>query len=153
MKRQALVSFLCGLVFAVGLGVSGMTLPSKVIGFLDVAGAWDASLAFVMAGAVGVHMALYRLILRRRSPLLAERFALLTRQDIDWPLLVGAAIFGVGWGLGGYCPGPGLTSLGSGAYAALLFVSAMLVGMALFRGFDALRSARKQTASAGGART
>jgi uncharacterized membrane protein YedE/YeeE len=153
VKRQALVSFLCGLVFAVGLGVSGMTQPSKVIGFLDVAGAWDASLALVMAGAVGVHMALYRLILRRRSPLLAERFALLTRNDIDGPLVVGAAIFGVGWGLAGYCPGPALASLGSGATSALVFVAAMLAGMALFRGVDALRPARKENAPAGGVRT
>jgi uncharacterized membrane protein YedE/YeeE len=139
MKRQALISFASGLVFAVGLGVSGMTRPSKVIGFLDIAGAWDASLAFVMVGAIAVHMALYRVIVRRRSPLIAEKFALLTKKDIDWPLVAGAAIFGAGWGLAGYCPGPALTALGSGAPAAMLFVAAMLVGMALFRAYDALQ--------------
>src|SRR6185295_7370618 len=99
----------------VGLAVSGMTRPSKVVGFLDVFGAWDASLAFVMVGAIGVHAVLQRVIARRGSPLFEDRFHLPTRRDVDARLLAGAAVFGVGWGLGGFCPGPGLVAAASGA--------------------------------------
>lgn len=140
MTRQAAVALISGLVFALGLGVAGMTLPGKVLGFLDVAGDWDPSLAFVMIGAIGVHMAFYRLILRRRSPLFADRFWLPTLQAVDRPLVVGAAIFGVGWGLAGYCPGPALATAGTGAPAALLFAASMLGGMALHRAWEARRA-------------
>lgn len=127
--KKTLSALAAGALFGVGLGVSGMTQPSKVMGFLDVAGHWDPSLAFVMIGAIAVHFVLFRLIARRRSPLLDDRFHLPTRKDLDAKLVLGAAIFGVGWGLGGFCPGPGLVSSASGATTALVFVGAMLAGM------------------------
>lgn len=108
-----------------------MTLPSKVVGFLDLAGAWDASLAFVMIGAIAVHFVLYRVIARRRSPLFDASFHLPTRKDIDRRLVAGAALFGVGWGLGGFCPGPGLVSAGAGSLNAIVFVVGMTLGMLL----------------------
>lgn len=123
------VAFFCGLLFALGLGVSGMTRPQKVLAFLDVGGDWDPSLAAVMAGAVAVHAVLLRVILRRRRPLLASQFVLPARRDLDAALLGGAAIFGVGWGLAGLCPGPAITALASGRPLAVAFVAAMLVGM------------------------
>jgi uncharacterized protein len=127
--RSLVAAFVSGVLFAVGLAVSGMTKPSKVIGFLDVFGEWDASLAFVMMGAIAVHLAAGRLILRRRSPLFERSFHLPTRKDIDRRLVVGAAVFGVGWGLGGFCPGPALVTAASGAAAALVFVVGMIAGM------------------------
>lgn len=124
-------SFSAGVLFAIGLGVSGMTKPSKVTGFLDLFGAWDASLALVMVGAIAVHFVLYRVITRRPAPLFDIRFHLPTRNDLDARLLIGAALFGIGWALGGYCPGPGLVSAASGAPHALVFVLSMAVGMKL----------------------
>lgn len=129
--KPSAAALLSGLLFGVGLGVSGMTLPSKVVGFLDVTGAWDASLAFVMMGAIAVHAVLYRLVRRRGSPLFDGVFHVPTRRELDGRLLLGAALFGVGWGLGGFCPGPALVSAASGAGAAILFVVAMLAGMLL----------------------
>ena len=122
-------AFLGGLLFALGLGVSGMTDANKVIGFLNLAGKWDPSLAFVMVGAIGTHLALYRLILRRNSPLFGEQFHIPTARDITPKLVVGAALFGVGWGLGGFCPGPGLVSLAGFGSSASIFVVCMLAGM------------------------
>jgi len=122
-------AFLCGLVFALGLGLGGMTQPSKVVGFLDITGAWDPSLAFVMGGALATHALLRRWIVARPAPLLASSFALPTKTDVDRRLLSGAAIFGVGWGLAGFCPGPAIVAAGSGASTALVFVPAMLAGM------------------------
>lgn len=130
MKSLA-ASFSSGVLFAVGLGVSGMTKPSKVVGFLDLFGAWDASLAFVMIGAIAVYLALYRVIIKRRAPLFETRFHLPTRKDLDGRLVLGAATFGVGWALGGYCPGPGLVTAASGALPAIAFVVSMAVGMKL----------------------
>jgi uncharacterized membrane protein YedE/YeeE len=118
-----------GALFGVGLAISGMTKPSKVVGFLDLFGAWDASLAFVMIGAIAVHLLAHRGLARRRSPLFDTRFHLPTRKDIDKRLVLGAAIFGVGWALAGFCPGPGLVSAAGGASAALVFVAAMTAGM------------------------
>ena len=128
MKRNA-AAFGAGALFAVGLTVSGMTRPAKVVGFLDLAGDWDASLAFVMMGAIAVHFVAYRLVLRRPAPLFDGSFHLPTRRDIDLRLVLGAAVFGVGWGLGGYCPGPGLVSAAAGALGAVVFVVGMTVGM------------------------
>lgn len=130
-SKAAVASLTAGALFGAGLGVSGMTLPSKVIGFLDIAGSWDASLAFVMIGAIAVHAALYRLIRRRPSPLFDVRFHVPTRTDLDGKLLAGAALFGIGWGLGGFCPGPGLMGAAAGQVSAALFVAAMLLGMLL----------------------
>ena len=129
MKRDV-AAFVSGIVFGAGLLVAGMTKPSKVIGFLDVAGAWDPSLAFVMIGGIAVHLALYKWIVRRPSPLAEAEFKLPTRREIDTKLVLGSAIFGVGWGLGGFCPGPGITSALRGG-PALAFVVSMLAGMAL----------------------
>ncbi|NVJ28729.1 YeeE/YedE family protein, partial [Myxococcus sp. AM011] len=112
----------------------GMTDPAKVVGFLDVAGRWDPSLAFVMAGALGTYALLRPFILRRTKPVLAERFPPPPQASVDGRLIGGAALFGIGWGMSGYCPGPALVSLPVGGTPVLLFVGAMLVGMALFRG-------------------
>lgn len=125
---QLVVSFIAGLLFAVGLIVSGMSNPSKVLNFLDVAGNWDPTLAFVMAGALLVTFPAFHFVLKRSAPLLSDRFYLPTRQQIDAPLVSGATIFGVGWGLAGLCPGPALTALGSGATSAFVFVAAMTAG-------------------------
>jgi uncharacterized protein len=144
--RNSVISFVVGLVFALGLGLSGMMMPAKVIGFLDITGAWDLSLALVMVGAIAVHAVLYRLIRKRMSPLLGGKFQVPTRQDIDARLLLGGALFGVGWGLGGFCPGPALASLTTGAPLVLGFVASMLGGMWLFgvwNGWMEARSARQ----------
>jgi uncharacterized membrane protein YedE/YeeE len=141
-NARALAALGSGLVFGAGLVVSGMTKPEKVIGFLDLFGAWDASLAFVMLGAIAVHFVAHRLVRGRSAPLLAPRFALPTRRDIDMKLVVGAAVFGVGWGLAGYCPGPGLVAAASGG-GAVVFVAALLAGTWLTAQLENL-AARKQ---------
>jgi uncharacterized membrane protein YedE/YeeE len=109
-----------------------MTRPDKVVSFLDIAGEWDPSLAFVMLGAIGVHFLAYRFIPRMPSPFLGGRFSLPTRRDVDARLLIGAALFGAGWGIGGYCPGPALVSLTSGSADAMVFFGGMLAGMIAF---------------------
>jgi hypothetical protein len=133
--RGRFVPFLCGLVFALGLGLSGMTDPGKIIGFLDVTGAWDPSLAFVMAGAVGVHFAFAQWARKGggRKPLWEGGFHLATQTKIDAPLLVGAAIFGLGWGVAGYCPGPAAVAAAAGSGGAIVFLAAMLGGTAIYQ--------------------
>ncbi len=124
------VAAIAGILFGLGLVVSGMTDSSKIIGFLDVTGAsggWDPSLALVMAGALVVHVPLVRLAGRR--PLLANAFAVPGHSGIDRRLLIGAVVFGVGWGLAGYCPGPALVAAGSGSGGAIIFVAAMTIGL------------------------
>ncbi len=128
-----LVSFLSGLVFALGLGISGMTQPAKVIGFLDLFGRWDPSLAFVMGGAIAAHFVFARRAARGGAPRLAPRFELPLQTDIDARLVVGAALFGVGWGLSGLCPGPAVVSSVAGAPGTLVFVAAMLASIFLYR--------------------
>lgn len=118
-----------GALFGVGLLTSGMTQPAKVVGFLDVTGAWDPSLAFVIGGAVAVYAVLFRIVKRRSYPWFAGTFHLPTRNDIDLALLAGSALFGIGWGLGGLCPGPALVAAAGGSLPALAFVGAMIVGM------------------------
>ncbi|BAQ49570.1 YeeE/YedE family protein [Methylobacterium aquaticum] len=126
-------AFAAGLLFGLGLLVSGMSDPAKVLGFLDLAGHWDPSLALVMAGAVAVST-LGTLVARRRGrPLLAPRLEIPTRRDLDLPLVAGAAIFGLGWGLAGLCPGPALTLLTVAPAQAATFVAAMVAGMLLVR--------------------
>jgi len=131
------VQFAIGLLFGLGLVVSGMSNPATVLGFLDFAsigaGTWDPRLAFVLVGAVLVAALGYRLVLARKSPVMADAFQLPTATVIDARLVAGAAIFGVGWGLAGFCPGPAFVALGTGAETAVLFVAAMLVGMAAAR--------------------
>jgi hypothetical protein len=119
-----------------GLGIAGMTQPAKVIGFLDIFGRWDFSLAFVMGGAVGVHLITYRLIRRRSRPLADERWHVPTKTQITPRLMMGAVIFGAGWGLGGFCPGPALVSLATGEMKPLIFVAAMAIGMMLYRAIE-----------------
>lgn len=127
---------LAGLLFGVGLLVAGMTVPAKVIAFLDPLRSWDPSLGFVMAGAIAVYSLALRLMRGRSSPWLDTAFHLPTRRDLDIGLVAGAAIFGVGWGLGGLCPGPGLVGAAAGSEAALQFVAAMLVGMLAQHGWS-----------------
>lgn len=121
-----------GLVFGIGLIVSGMANPAKVLGFLDIAGAWDPSLMLVMAGAAGVAAVAFATVRRRANSLLGEEIALPTSRGIDRRLVTGSLLFGVGWGMAGFCPGPALVALGTGSAKALVFVLAMLAGMALF---------------------
>lgn len=131
--KALLTSFVSGIVFALGLGISGMTRPVKVIAFLDFAGSWDPSLAFVMIGAICVYFVAYRWSRKMASPVLAAEFSVPTRSDLDGRLIIGAAIFGAGWGLGGFCPGPAITSLASGATPVMVFVAAMTIGMYLHK--------------------
>ncbi|MEZ4310333.1 MAG: DUF6691 family protein [Polyangiaceae bacterium] len=126
---KSFLTLLSGLLFGFGLVVSHMTEPAKVIGFLDVAGDWDPSLMFVMVGAIAVHFVLFRLILRLRNPLFASAFQIPKRTDLDPRLIGGAALFGIGWGLGGVCPGPGITLAASGSAYAMVFVIAMSLGV------------------------
>lgn len=125
-------ALICGLVFGLGLLLSGMTEPEKVLGFLDIAGHWDPSLSLVMLAAVSVAMPAYTLARRRAKTLLGESFHIPTATAIDGRLLAGAALFGVGWGLVGICPGPALVLLGSGSAKGVLFTLGMLAGMVLF---------------------
>lgn len=126
---RVLSGLLAGLVFGLGLVVSGMADPAKVLSFLDLFGAWDPSLALVMGGAVVVTFVGYRLVLRRKAPMLLERFDLPKTSLIDSRLILGAALFGVGWGIGGLCPGPAIVALPLLAPGTLVFVPAMLVGI------------------------
>ena len=121
-----------GLVFGIGLIFAGMTDPSKVIGFLDVAGQWDPSLAFVMGGAIFVGLFAFRQAKRRDTSLLGEIMRIPTSQVITKPLVIGSVLFGAGWGLGGFCPGPGITALGTGNPKAAIFVIGMVAGMLIF---------------------
>ena len=134
-----LSAFGSGLLFGLGLWVSGMANPAKVLGFLDVAGRWDPSLAFVMGGAVGVTAIAFPLVLRRGRPLLEGGFRLAELRHVDARLVAGSAIFGLGWGIGGFCPGPALTALASLAAETAAFVAAMIAG-GLLHGFLARAS-------------
>ena len=124
-----IASLLAGLVFGLGLIVSGMANPAKVLGFLDLAGAWDPSLALVMAGAIAVGAIAFFIARKRAVSLLGSPMRLPTSRDIDRRLVGGSLLFGIGWGIGGFCPGPGLVALGMGEVKALVFVAAMLAGM------------------------
>lgn len=139
---RSLVSLALGALFGLGLTISGMIDPRKVQDFLDVtdlAGRWDPSLSLVMGGALLVTLVSYPFIFRRGQPVLGHKFHLPVVKDIDHRLVAGAALFGVGWGLGGFCPGPALVSLTTGSRPAMVFVVAMLLGMALHRTFQDLR--------------
>jgi uncharacterized membrane protein YedE/YeeE len=128
-----LSAFAAGLVFGIGLILSGMTDPGKVTGFLDVSGAWDPSLAFVMGGAILVGLVAFRVAGRRAKTFLGGAMHLPHRRDIDKRLVSGSLLFGIGWGLAGFCPGPALVSLAAGVDGAAIFVAAMLAGMALYQ--------------------
>ncbi|MBI3383302.1 MAG: YeeE/YedE family protein [Aquabacterium sp.] len=132
---RLLTCLIAGALFGLGLAVAQMTNPLKVQNFLDVAGDWDPSLAFVMGAAVLITLVMFRVVLKRASPLLGERFHLPNSLKVDRPLIMGSALFGVGWGMTGYCPGPALATLLSGNGEVLLFVPAMLLGGFLHRTF------------------
>lgn len=136
---NALLAFGAGLVFGAGLILSGMTDPGKVIGFLDVAGNWDPSLAFVMGGAILVGFFAFRSAGRRGRTFLGGALHLPNRRDIDARLIGGSVAFGIGWGLAGFCPGPALVSLASGVDQAAVFVAAMLSGMVVYTAAERLR--------------
>ncbi|MFO0678019.1 MAG: YeeE/YedE family protein [Polyangiaceae bacterium] len=132
-------AFLSGALFGVGLVVSGMTDPGKVRGFLDVAGNWDPSLAFVMMGAIGTHAVWVKILRARSRPLFDDAFHVPTSKGLDANVLLGSALFGIGWGISGYCPGPAVVSIGTWTWSPVVFVAAMSVGMVL-------RSARRPPA-------
>jgi hypothetical protein len=131
MKK--LSPLIVGFLFALGLGISGMTHPEKVIGFLDFFGKWDPSLAFVMLGAVLFHFITYQIIRKRSKPLLDSQWHVPTKKKITPALIIGSALFGIGWGISGFCPGPAITSLASFELRPYLFVISMLAGMYLFK--------------------
>jgi uncharacterized membrane protein YedE/YeeE len=133
------IAFLAGLVFGIGLLLSGMADPAKVLGFLDLAGDWDPSLALVMAGAIAVAAVGFAVARRRTNSLLGAPMQLPTKRTIDRRLVVGSTLFGAGWGLAGFCPGPALVALGMGEAKAIVFVVAMLAGMGLFALFESRR--------------
>jgi uncharacterized membrane protein YedE/YeeE len=131
--KRTVVALRCGLLFGAGLIVSQLSNPAKVIGFLNVAGRWDPTLAFVMGGAVAVFGVLYRVALLRPTPVFGPRFVIPEAREIDAKLVAGAAIFGTGWGLGGFCPGPAIVSAGFGDSRVWAFVGAMVLGMIVVR--------------------
>ena len=145
---NALSAFAAGLVFGVGLILSGMTDPGKVIGFLDLAGRWDPSLAFVMGGAILVGYFSFAAAGRRGRTFLGDAIHLPTRRDIDTRLVAGSTVFGIGWGLAGFCPGPALVASGAGIDQAGLFVAAMLAGMVLYDAAERLIHAPRRRAKA-----
>lgn len=134
---RLLVAFGTGLLFAVGLGLGGMLHPAKVVGFLDIGGRWDPSLAFVMGAGVLANLLFVRVALKRPHPLFDTQFQLPAQTKVDGKLLGGSALFGIGWGLGGYCPGPGLVSATTLSGDALLFAGVMTLGIAGTRMFEA----------------
>lgn len=140
------IEFIVGLLFGWGLLLSGMTDPGKVQGFLDLFGAWDPSLALVMGGAIAVGFFAFALARRRTTSFLGSALQMPTSRDIDKPLVVGSLIFGAGWGLAGFCPGPALVSMASGEVKALVFVAAMLAGMLGFKLLDGARAPKARAA-------
>ena len=147
-KKSLLMAGAAGALFAAGLVLGGMTQPGRVIGFLDVTGDWDPTLVFVLGGAVGVHFVLLRWLRRGQArPWFGSTFRMPDRIHVDPPLVLGSALFGIGWGLGGYCPGPGLTALITGHPSAVVFVLSMVIGMLLHGVVDA--AARRAPSRAG----
>jgi uncharacterized protein len=142
---KLIVSLILGVIFGLGIAISGMIDPSKVINFFDIAGTWDPSLAFVMGGGLAVSLIGYRLVLGRGKPLLADAFPLPALKSIDAPLVLGSGLFGIGWGLSGFCPGGSIPALGIGRIEPFLFVGGMIVGMAVAR---TLQARSKQAATA-----
>jgi uncharacterized protein len=138
-------SLLAGLVFGLGLIVSGMANPAKILGFLDLSGSWDPSLAFVMAGAIAVGLIAFAIAGKRTVSILGADMKLPTARHIDRRLVGGSLLFGIGWGVAGFCPGPGLVALGMGEAKAAVFVAAMLAGMALFEGLERRKKSRPLT--------
>lgn len=134
--KQNGLALIAGIIFGVGLGLSQMIDRQRVLGFLDLAGNWDPTLLFVLGGAVAVTVISFRFVLNRNTPLLGSQFYLPTRQDIDGRLIAGAALFGIGWGIAGYCPGPGIAALAIGDRNPVFFLLSMVVGMIVFNRYD-----------------
>jgi uncharacterized membrane protein YedE/YeeE len=143
MWTHRISEFAVGLVFGLGLILAGMTDPGKVLAFLDLFGAWDPSLMFVMGGGIGVAIFAFALARKRTSNFLGGALHLPTRRDIDQRLVVGSLLFGAGWGIAGFCPGPAIVSLAAGQPKAVLFVLAMLVGMAIFEALESRAEAAR----------
>lgn len=139
-------AFAVGLIFGVGIAISGMINPAKVLNFFDIAGTWDPSLIFVMGGALVTTFIGYRFVLRRGKPVIEERFQLPTARDIDARLIGGAAVFGIGWGIAGFCPGAAVPALGSGKIEVVGFVAALLAGLWVARLVQAKQAGRKAMA-------
>lgn len=133
--KLILIAFISGILFGVGLALSQMVNPDKVLNFLDIAGNWDPSLIFVMLGALLVTIISFRFILKRSAPLFDSKFYLAVKTEIDKPLIIGAALFGIGWGIAGYCPGPAVAGLGVGNPEAVSILGAMLLGILVHRHF------------------
>lgn len=146
---RLVASYLIGLIFGVGISISGMANPAKVLNFFDLTGTWDPSLIFVMGGALIVTFIGYRLVLRKPAPLLEGRFQLPTATRLDAQLLGGSALFGVGWGIAGFCPGGALPALGTGRIEVFAFVAALVLGIFAARGLMALDNARASRAAPG----
>lgn len=136
--KQKLIALLSGLLFGFGLSLSQMIDRDRVLGFLDVAGDWDPTLLFVLGGAVGVTVIAFRFVLRLPRPIFNSKFYLPTRKDIDLPLILGAAIFGIGWGIAGYCPGPGITAWVLGIANPVLFIMAFILGSLAYQWYTGL---------------
>ena len=149
MKKHldTLSSFIVGLIFGIGLILAGMTNPAKVIGFLDIAGNWDPSLAFVMGGAILVAIVAFRFAKKRTTNFLGGAMRMPTSDMIDKRLVIGSLLFGAGWGIAGFCPGPAITSIGTGNSKAVIFVIAMIAGMALFELADRFWHQPRQAAT------
>lgn len=139
-KKETFVSFVVGLVFGFGLLLSGMANPEKVLGFLDLAGDWDPSLALVMAGAIAIGLVAFTIAGKRSYALLGKEINLPSSQHIDQRLVVGSLTFGAGWGLAGFCPGPALVAVGAGEIKAIVFVVAMIAGMTIFEFIERARN-------------
>ncbi|GAB4377558.1 MAG: YeeE/YedE family protein [Elainellaceae cyanobacterium] len=133
--KEKLMALFTGLLFGLGLSLAQMIDRDRVLGFLDIAGQWDPTLLFVLLGAVAVTVVAFRFVLARPQPIFAVEFHLPTKKEIDVPLIVGSAIFGVGWGISGYCPGPGITALGLGIWNPVLFMIAFVIGSLTFKGY------------------
>jgi uncharacterized membrane protein YedE/YeeE len=143
---RLLSTYIIGLIFGIGISISGMANPAKVLNFFDIAGAWDPSLAFVMGGALIVTFIGYRMVFNRGAPLLEQKFQLPTRRDIDPALIGGSALFGVGWGMTGFCPGGALPALGTGRSEVLIFVAALIVGILIAKTLQNLSALRSESA-------
>ncbi|MCF2904118.1 YeeE/YedE family protein [Octadecabacter sp. CECT 8868] len=135
--------YLIGLVFGIGISISGMANPAKVLNFFDFAGTWDPSLAFVMGGAVVVAFIGYRFVLKRPAPIMSERFMLPTRSDLDAKLIGGSALFGVGWGIAGFCPGGALPAIGTGNNNVLIFMAALVAGIFAAKALQSMNTTKQ----------
>lgn len=141
-NKQIFAAFIVGFIFSIGLGISGMTQPEKVISFLRIGEGWDPSLMFVMLGAIPVNFIVYRMVKGRSKPVFDNKWHVPTSREINKPLIIGSLLFGLGWGLGGFCPGPALASAGAMKTEALVFVATMTLGMFAFRKYTKLTTSK-----------